>query len=1270
EFTSCVAVGCTDPEACNYDPEAEFEDGSCFYPDACGICEGPGPIYECGCFDVPSGDCDCSGNQLDALGVCGGDCLADENGNGICDVNEIAGCTDPSALNYNSAATLDNGTCVPNIPGCINPSACNYEPEATVSNGSCDYESCVGCTNLAACNYNPEATISANATCTYPEADNVDCNGNCLFDADDDGICDEDEVSGCTDPAATNFDANATEDDGTCVVAVLGCTNAFACNYNPSANVNDGSCDYDSCVGCTDPEACNYDPEATVSANNTCTEPIEDYLDCDGQCLFDSDGDGICDELEIQGCTDPEAFNYESEATDDDGSCVGVIEGCLAPNACNYNASANVSDGSCEYESCVGCTLEGACNYDPNATISANGTCTYPEESNLDCDGNCLSDSDNDGVCDEDEVGGCTDPEAFNFESNATDDNGSCIAVMPGCLQSNACNFDPEANVSDGSCEFDSCAGCTLENACNYDATASIQDNGTCEFPEEDYLSCDGSCLNDSDGDDVCDELEVLGCTNPEAQNFNPNATEDNGNCIVLLGGCLIPIACNYDPSADYDYNIASECDFESCAGCTVPVACNYDPSASVPANSTCIFAPQFYDCDGNCNQDSDGDGVCNQLEVDGCTDASASNYDNEATDDDGSCTYLVGGCTLPFACNYDPDVDYYLPGSCDFSCLGQMSMLEACNDLLACNFGADEPCVYFDEDGELCVTFGCTDPSACNFDEAAMLPDGSCDYDTCVGCMEPDACNYNPEALTDDGSCEYETCAGCTNGLAINFDETASLDDGSCILPGCTIAGACNYDETAGFNDGSCDFLTCAGCTLLGACNYDPEAAISNNSLCTYPVEAFLNCDGSCLNDSDGDGICDELEVAGCTDPEAFNFDVDATDDDGSCEATVVGCLASAACNYNPLANVSDGSCEYVSCAGCTLPEACNFAPAATIAVNSTCTWPAEDYLDCSGACLNDLDGDGICDEIEVSGCTDQTALNYDADATDDDGSCVAAVLGCLNPGACNYNASANVSDGSCEFDSCVGCMLEDACNFEASATIPDNGTCTYPTEDYLDCSGQCLQDSDGDGTCDEVEVFGCTQPDALNFDLDATEDDGSCISPSPGCLNPGACNYNANANTSNGSCEFETCSGCLLEAACNYDPDATIAANSECTYPSEVYLNCEGDCLADADLDGVCDEEEILGCTDPTALNFDAEATDNDGSCIEEIPGCLNPTACNYNPEANTSNGTCDYESCIGCMIESACNYSTNYTVAANSTCTYPATPYVDCEGVCLND
>lgn len=50
-------------------------------------------------------------------------------------------------------------------------------------------------------------------------------------------------VGGCMDPAAPNYDPNATYDNGQCVF--YGCTDPGALNYDPNANTNDGSCTYD-----------------------------------------------------------------------------------------------------------------------------------------------------------------------------------------------------------------------------------------------------------------------------------------------------------------------------------------------------------------------------------------------------------------------------------------------------------------------------------------------------------------------------------------------------------------------------------------------------------------------------------------------------------------------------------------------------------------------------------------------------------------------------------------------------------------------------------------------------------------------------------------------------------------------------------------------------------------------------------------------------------------------------------------------------------------
>jgi hypothetical protein len=104
------------------------------------------------------------------------------------------------------------------------------------------------------------------------------------------------------------------------------------------------------------------------------------------------------------------------------------------------------------------------------------------------------------------------------------------------------------------------------------------------------------------------------------------------------------------------------------------------------------------------------------------------------------------------------------------------------------------------------------------------------------------------------------------------------------------------------------------------------------------------------------------------------------------------------------------------------------------------------------------------------VNGCTDPNALNYNASATNDDGTCSYNAYGCTDVNANNYDATATSDNGSCTFDSPYGCMDINATNYDATATS-DNGSCTYD------------------------HVYGCMEVTAQNYNALATFDNGTCI-------------------------------------------------------------------------------------------------------------------------------------------------------------------------------
>jgi len=137
-------------------------------------------------------------------------------------------------------------------------------------------------------------------------------------------------------------------------------------------------------------------------------------------------------------------------------------------------------------------------------------------------------------------------------------------------------------------------------------------------------------------------------------------------------------------------------------------------------------------------------------------------------------------------------------------------------------------------------------------------------------------------------------------------------------------------------------------------------------------------------------------------------------------------------------------------------------------------------------------------CVPTEIEGCTDETANNYNPNATLDDGSCTYDVLGCTDTSANNFNPLANIDDGSCTYD-VFGCTDANANNFNPFANVDDN-SCEY-------------------------DVFGCTDPFASNYNPLANVDDGSCVLILAGCTDPLAINYNFQASEDDGSCVYDLC-------------------------------------------------------------------------------------------------------------------------------------------------
>ena len=745
--------------------------------------------------------------------------------------------------------------------------------------------------------------------------------------------------------------------------------------------------------------------------------------------------------------------------------------------------------------------------------------------------------------------------------------------IVWGCTEVDACNYSEDATDDNCTCTY-SCYGCTDADACNFDEQASIDDN-SCLVPSS-FYHCEGLCLNDLDLDGVCDELEVLGCMDAMALNFNAAATEHTSQDCIFdepVLGCTDDGACNFNASAQVD-NLSCEYECwlagETGIGCdetlalnNVDLGLNWGQSiVDISGHLQFINFDLNYYLDGLSGQPLEAfqqehllqehnffirapNGNCLQI----LTDPQDMSNVPESFGYHGFCavenTFSVvwsggDGCCSPeedmASFNWGNYVQTYDVGEFNLSGSGMWHV----------GFG--------EEVGVLGVG-------------SSIVLEGICGI-----CKNPTACNYGSE-----GTCEFETCAGCTVAAACNYDSLATIDDGTCAA-------------------------SCAGCTDPVACNYW-EFAVVDDETCVYPVPG-LDCEGGCLDDADGDGVCDPFEFFGCTDTQA--------------------------CNYNAFATEqSPGDCDYASCAGCTCTQACNF-DAQAVLDNGECVYLNSECDSCQmgsngepEVVPGDVNEDGICDVFQSFGCAYEFACNFDETAE------------ILLPELCLFFDECGICDGdnSTCTDEC-GVVNGPGAIYECGCTEVAEGECdcegSQPVEFY-DCDGVCVNDQDQDGVCDELEVMGCTSPTACNYLSEATDDDGSCIEVGVEC-------DDGNSSTVLDEIGMD----CECQGFSCHDPEA-------CNYTGE-----------GASMVSICDYESCLGCVEEGACNFNALSTTDDGSCFFVGDTCNdgNPSTANDVVEANCD---CAGEPIEGCLSLEACNYS-DFAMVDDGSCVFVGDPCDD--------
>lgn len=251
--------------------------------------------------------------------------------------------------------------------------------------------------------------------------------------------------------------------------------------------------------------------------------------------------------------------------------------------------------------------------------------------------------------------------------------------------------------------------------------------------------------------------------------------------------------------------------------------------------------------------------------------------------------------------------------------------------------------------------------------------------------------------------------------------------------------------------------------------------------------------------------------------------------------------------------------------------------------------------------------------------GCTSEWAENYNAEATDDDGSCF--LNGCMDQNACNYTMYATADDGSCTIPGCTdntfteyyhqgyvaGCddgscskatanLGIEAADFSVPENTGSNMTIGFNLANKTGLEGSQIgvfSDLNNDGTIDQC--VGLSNFTDAFFSLAVWGDDAT--SPEAEGLT---------ANQTDVIFAVLNASGSVM--AFNPSPEFSGFVANGLSVVTELDFNVT-----------------IYGCMDPSYCNYNDQAEEDDGSCAG-IPGCID-------------NDYLEYDATASCNLVGAC-------------------------------